>query len=66
MRYEAKHHYFKHLSSVIGTSKNICHSLLLRHQLHQWYMNLDRSNLPGEEVETGPGMLIICSLLQNN
>ncbi len=62
MRFEAKHRYFKQLSYVIGNFKNICHSLSLRHQLHQCYLNLNRQNLPGEDLETGPGTCV-CKII---
>ena len=34
MRYEAKHHYFKKLSTVIGNYTNLPYTLSMRHQ--QW------------------------------
>ena len=53
MRFEAKHRYFKHMSSIIGNFTNICYSLSLRHQC---YLNLNTKDLPGEELDVGPGI----------
>ena len=55
MRYEGKYRYLKHTASVIGNFTNIWYSLLLRHQLHQCYLNLNKTGLPGENIEMGPG-----------
>jgi hypothetical protein len=38
MRYEAKHRYFKHLSTVIGNYKNLSYTLAMRHQHWLCYM----------------------------
>ena len=38
MRYEAKHHYFKHLSTIIGNYKNISYTLAMCHQHWLCYM----------------------------
>ena len=58
-RFEAKHKYFKHLANVMGNLTNICFSLTLRHQMHQCYLSLNTDSLPGEEVEIGPGNVIL-------
>lgn len=55
MRYEAKHRYFKQMANIMGNFTNVCYSLSLRHQLHQCYLNLNKDNLSGEELESGPG-----------
>ena len=56
MCYEGKHLYFKHIAFVIENFTNICYSLLLHHQLHQCYLNLNKTGLPRENIELGPGM----------
>ena len=64
IRFEAKHHYFKQLATIIGNFINICFSLAERHQLHQCYVQLNTSSLPGEQVELGPGMCL-CGISLN-
>ena len=56
-RFEAKHKYFKHLANVMSNFTNICYSLALRHQLHQCYLSLKPSALPGDEIEIGLGKI---------
>ena len=59
MRYEAKHHYFKKLSAVIGNFTNIPYTLSMRHQ--QWICYQLQSTGSNEStfldrgVDIGPG-----------
>ena len=62
-RFEAKHKYFKHLANIMGNFTNICYSLALRHQMHQCYLSLDQDTLAGEEIEIGPGNLLLCKVM---
>ena len=57
MRYEAKHQYFKHLSSTMGNFINICYSLAMRHQCFQCYA-LNSENFLSNHVDVGPGTYI--------
>ncbi|XP_028407455.1 uncharacterized protein LOC114530067 [Dendronephthya gigantea] len=59
MRYEAKHHYFKKLSTIIGNFTNLPYTLAMRHQ--QWISyklnssgNYESSFLE-KGIEIGPG-----------
>ena len=57
MRYEAKHSYFKKLSQCIGNFINLPHTLAMRHQYLQCYLNTSIDDL--SDVEVGPGTRII-------
>lgn len=58
-RFEAKHKYFKHLANVMGNFKNICYSLALRHQLYRCYLSLNTDTLSTEDIEVGPGKMLV-------
>ena len=66
MRFESKHSYFKHLANVMGNFTNVCYSLLLRHQLYQCYLNLNKDDLPAERTEIGPGIILVMQLHVQN
>ena len=59
MRYEAKHHYFKHLAVVIGNFINLPFSLAKRHQESVAYrLKSTEGNLSSfieKGIEVGPG-----------
>ena len=55
MRYEAKHAYFKKLAQSMGNFINLPYSLALRHQHLECYINVDSKNVPGGDLEVGPG-----------
>ena len=55
-RFEVKHKDFKHLANVMGNYTNICYSLSLRHQLHNYYTTLNDKALFAENIEVGPGI----------
>ena len=42
MRFEAKHRYFKQLANNIGNFINIPHTLAMRHQMLQCYIQQDK------------------------
>ena len=69
MRYEAKHHYFKHLAIVIGNFINLPFSLAKRHQESVAYKLMtaagNLSSFIEKGVEVGPGKYY-CILTQSN
>ena len=54
MRYEAKHQYFKHLTSTMGNFINLPYSLAMRHQCLQAYL-LASGTAIRDEKEIGKG-----------
>ena len=56
MRYEARHSYFKRLSSNIGNFINLPWTLSMRHQLLQSYLlHSSKDSILRDELEIGPG-----------
>ena len=58
MRFEAKHHYFKKLSTVIGNYTNLPFTLAMRHQQWLCYQLQSANHESGfleKGVEVGPG-----------
>lgn len=71
MRYEAKHHYFKHLCTVIGNYKNLSYTLAMRHQHWLCYMqqtgNYESSFIEkGLEIQSGRTLIHTHLLLYNS
>lgn len=69
MRYEAKHAYFKGLAQSMGNFINLPYSLAMRHQYLQCYLSANTHELPGSDLEVGPGwytsgMYILCVYMQ--
>ena len=60
MRFEAKHQYFKSLTSRMGNFINITYSLALRQQSYQCYILSTSSGFCSQYQKIGRGMYI-CS-----
>ena len=60
MRFEAKHSYFKHLAQSIGNFINLPHTLAMKHQQFQCYLNVNTTDIPGwnNNIEVGKGYMI--------
>ena len=54
MRFEAKHQYFKRLTTSMGNFINLPHSLSVRHQCHQSYI-LSCADSFKDHIDVGPG-----------
>lgn len=58
MRYEAKHSYFKKLAQAMGNFINLPYSLAMRHQQLECFNNVNVKDIPGDDMEIGPGSYI--------
>ena len=54
MRYEAKH---DGLAQSMGNFINLPYSLAMRHQQLQCYLSMNGGELPGVDLDVGPGLL---------
>ena len=63
MRYEAKHHYFKKLSTVVGNFTNLPYTLSMRHQRWMCYkmnsLGNHESSFLEKGIEIGPGKFVL-------
>ena len=55
MRYEAKHSYFKKMAQAMGSFINLLYSLAIRHQQLECFNNVNVTDIPGDNMEIGPG-----------
>lgn len=53
MRFEGKHHHFKHIANVTGNFKNIPLTIAKRHQRYMCYQLLQREDYLCDKVESG-------------
>lgn len=70
MRYEAKHHYFKKLSTIIGNFMNLPYTLSMRHQQWMCYKSNSSGNFESsfleKGIEVGSGTLYIIAVRKSN
>ena len=59
MRFEAKHKWFKRLAQQLGNFTNLPYTLSMRYQQQQCYQLCDGEDVLAEQLEVGPGSLIL-------
>ena len=60
MRFESKHHYFKHIAQAMGNYINLPKSVAMRHQRYMCLMQSNCDEYLEDKVETGRGGLQKC------